>query len=212
MNVNGNFPTYEQQQQALNLLQELGIDVDALVAYLGTPNSSASSAGGANAHAKLNELLSMLAIVDNLSDDLITRIGTPVSASSNTTSSNAHAKLNWLLSTLAMVNTNTATANLGTPSSTASNATSAAAHAKLNYLLANMPTGILKSVQRGFGQISNYNWNAENFTISTINSNKAFALVHANGNDAVRNVVLTSNTMSLTAPYGPFSYQIIEFY
>lgn len=32
MNIDGNFPTYEQQQQAITLLQELGVDIDTLLA------------------------------------------------------------------------------------------------------------------------------------------------------------------------------------
>lgn len=32
MNINGNFPSYEQQQQALTLLQEIGVDIDTLLA------------------------------------------------------------------------------------------------------------------------------------------------------------------------------------
>lgn len=32
MNADGNFPTYEQQQQALTLLQEIGVDIDTLLA------------------------------------------------------------------------------------------------------------------------------------------------------------------------------------
>ena len=32
MIANGNFPTYEQQQQAITLLQELGVDIDTLLA------------------------------------------------------------------------------------------------------------------------------------------------------------------------------------
>lgn len=32
MNIDGNFPTYEQQQQAITLLQSLGVDMDTLLA------------------------------------------------------------------------------------------------------------------------------------------------------------------------------------
>lgn len=95
MNIDGNFPTYEQQQQILTLAQELGVDVDTLIALLGTPTSAASNTTGGNAHAKLNWLLGTLGTVNT--NTATANLGASTTAASNSPSAVAHAKLNWLL-------------------------------------------------------------------------------------------------------------------
>lgn len=95
MNIDGNFPTYEQQQQILTIAQELGVDVDTLIALLGTPTSAASNSTGGNAHAKLNWLLSTVGTVNT--NTATANLGAPTTAASNSTSAVAHAKLNWLM-------------------------------------------------------------------------------------------------------------------
>lgn len=216
-----NLPSYEQQEQALTLLQELGIDIDDLIAWLGVPTTAASNATTGNAHAKLNWLLSTLATVNT--NTATASLGTPTTAASNTTSAVAHAKLNWLLSTLGTVNTNTATANLGTPTSAASNSTGAVAHAKLNYLLANMPVGIVKSVQRGTvsGEAVGASSGAS-ITVSSVNPLKSDITVYGeatsggNGSGHPHVVSFDGTTLRLKAnSYNAstfVSWQIVEYY
>lgn len=98
MNLDGNFPSYEKQQETIVLLQELGVDVDALLAQLGSQTSAASNATSGNAHAKLNWLLATLATVNT--NTATANLGTPTTAASNAVSAPAHAKLNWMLANM----------------------------------------------------------------------------------------------------------------
>lgn len=66
MNLDGNLPSYEQQQEVLALAQALGVDVDTLIARIGDPTSSASNATSANTHAKLNWLLTNPKVVKSV--------------------------------------------------------------------------------------------------------------------------------------------------
>lgn len=113
-------------------------------------------------------------------------------------------------------NLNTVNTNLGSPMTSANNATSANAHAKLNYLLANMPTGIVKSVQRGlFTDSGTY----ADITINTVNPNKCLVTVEGGGgtyNAAMALYALTANQIrfrrTVSSAGMEYSYQIVEFY
>jgi len=101
---------------------------------------------------------------------------------------------------------------IGSQTSSASSSTSANAHAKLNYLTSRMPTGVVKSVQRGTFAPSHVTTPVE-VTISSVNINKAF--VYAN-NKGDRNVTgrLTSSTKITfdIGSLGEHDWQVIEFY
>ncbi|MFJ7841572.1 hypothetical protein ACIQXG_19250 [Lysinibacillus sphaericus] len=99
MNLDGNFPSYETQQEIKTTVNGIKTTTDSTKTGVDNLNTNVTSVKADVAVVK-SDVSSVKTTVNAVNTNVNTvnsNLGTPTSSASNSTSGNTHSKLNWLL-------------------------------------------------------------------------------------------------------------------